>query len=59
MIKWFKELLRYKAAWLKLYYRLKELEDIDNFHTLYYKDKQISVKEIIKWMDSFMEEKKK
>jgi len=58
MIKWFKELLRYKAAWLKLYYKLKEIEKIDNFHGLYYEGQQVSVKEIIKWMDSFMEVKK-
>jgi len=58
MFRWLKELQRYKAAWLKLYYRLKEIEDLDSFHTLYYKDKQISVKEIIKWMDTFMEDGK-
>jgi len=55
MFRWLRELQRYKAAWLKLYYRLKELEEIDSFHTLYYGDKQISVKEILKWMDTFME----
>lgn len=58
MFRWLRELQRYKAAWLKLYYRLKEIEDLDSFHTLYYKDKQISVKEILKWMDTFMEDGK-
>lgn len=55
MFKWFKELQRYKAAWYKLYYKLKEIEKIDNFHGLYYENQRVSVKEIIKWMEQFMD----
>lgn len=56
MFRWLRELQRYKAAWLKLYYKLKELEKIENFHGLYYKGQQISIRQILEWMDTFMED---
>lgn len=55
LFKSIKELQRYKAAWLKLYYKLKELEKINQFHGLYYQEQMIEIKSIINWMETFMD----
>ena len=56
MFKYFKELQRYKAAWLKLYHKLKELEKVNQFHGLCYENQMIELKAIINWMEVFMDE---
>ena len=55
MFKYFKQLQRYKAAWLKLYYKLKELEKVNQFHGLYYEKSMIEIKSILSWMEAFMD----
>lgn len=55
MFRYFKQLQRYKAAWLKLYHKLKELENINQFHGLYYEKSMIEIKSILSWMEAFMD----